>query len=607
MFFKTEFNDENLEINKTFSNMDKFFPNNESHSFLQVKKTTSSLSLDVHNLYSQVSECDLRNHEKNNDELIGAPIVLSPLNKQSNYNSLSRNLLQKSDLTVRNMQSAGNDLLGMKRKISIDFLESWNKCSAEETRIKETKQANDKGSQRKAHNYLFTVNTNEIDNNKYENSNIKENPFNPGSIEISRKHDSKFDLFNNDYLNESYIEESKGSPTINHSQNNFLSFKDAYDNIYSQNNFSHFNDIFQDKIESNFKAFNTSITNYNIIEQQNNNINNKKNKLFTSSINAKPQVNNNTHNRIEKFVILDKTKYEFNSSLTTNNDGNNNNNNTNNNNTDVNNSNDNNTYCSSSGGSSNSNNNITNPTNSNFLALNSDIYSNSNNVFNNNPHTIGKSTSTRKSTLKEFKYQQYLDSLKNKKPKRQVKKIDKRNAYKPTNIIFYLTKEKQILPNPEERTKKPCNCKQTKCIKLYCDCFNSGKYCVDCDCVECFNIPEYSEIRNKALDHIEKKTKSNSITDFTDKKKIVDSRGCNCKNTNCLKSYCECFRLGQGCAPLCKCEGCLNDGNLALASKERRDKAKKRISKTRRLRMAENANNNVINNNYNSNIEPNEA
>ncbi|KAI7989706.1 Protein tesmin/TSO1-like CXC 2 [Camellia lanceoleosa] len=41
---------------------------------------------------------------------------------------------------------------------------------------------------------------------------------------------------------------------------------------------------------------------------------------------------------------------------------------------------------------------------------------------------------------------------------------------------------------------KRCNCKKTKCLKLYCDCFAAGIYCAEpCACQGCFNRPEYED------------------------------------------------------------------------------------------------------------------
>ena len=36
-------------------------------------------------------------------------------------------------------------------------------------------------------------------------------------------------------------------------------------------------------------------------------------------------------------------------------------------------------------------------------------------------------------------------------------------------------------------------------------------------------------------------------------------KGCNCKNSRCLKLYCECFSSGRYCAPVCNCVYCRNN------------------------------------------------
>lgn len=37
---------------------------------------------------------------------------------------------------------------------------------------------------------------------------------------------------------------------------------------------------------------------------------------------------------------------------------------------------------------------------------------------------------------------------------------------------------------------KRCNCKKSKCLKLYCDCFAAGVYCQNCSCSCCLNTEE---------------------------------------------------------------------------------------------------------------------
>lgn len=43
--------------------------------------------------------------------------------------------------------------------------------------------------------------------------------------------------------------------------------------------------------------------------------------------------------------------------------------------------------------------------------------------------------------------------------------------------------------------RKACNCKKSKCLKLYCECFAARMYCVNCNCVECHNNSQHDKVR----------------------------------------------------------------------------------------------------------------
>ncbi|KAA8525382.1 hypothetical protein F0562_007200 [Nyssa sinensis] len=123
---------------------------------------------------------------------------------------------------------------------------------------------------------------------------------------------------------------------------------------------------------------------------------------------------------------------------------------------------------------------------------------------------------------------------------------------------------------------KRCNCKKTKCLKLYCDCFAGGIYCAEpCACQECFNRPEYEDTVLETRQQIESRNplafapkivqsvskspanssrERNCLTSSSTKHK----RGCNCKKSMCLKKYCECYQANVGCSDGCRCEGCKN-------------------------------------------------
>ena len=48
-----------------------------------------------------------------------------------------------------------------------------------------------------------------------------------------------------------------------------------------------------------------------------------------------------------------------------------------------------------------------------------------------------------------------------------------------------------------------CNCKNSKCLKLYCNCFKAGQYCNEkCLCLPCRNKPQNDMEREAAIENI---------------------------------------------------------------------------------------------------------
>ncbi|KAF3965267.1 hypothetical protein CMV_010525 [Castanea mollissima] len=137
-------------------------------------------------------------------------------------------------------------------------------------------------------------------------------------------------------------------------------------------------------------------------------------------------------------------------------------------------------------------------------------------------------------------------------------------------------KRKRPSNTSESHGCKRCNCKRSKCLKLYCECFAAGVYCVDsCACVNCFNKPEYEDTVLDTRQQIESRNPlafaPKVVKHDTDSPAIImeagnrntpssarHKRGCNCKKSKCLKKYCECYQANVGCSDGCRCEGCQN-------------------------------------------------
>ncbi|KAL6189614.1 hypothetical protein ACLB2K_041000 [Fragaria x ananassa] len=127
----------------------------------------------------------------------------------------------------------------------------------------------------------------------------------------------------------------------------------------------------------------------------------------------------------------------------------------------------------------------------------------------------------------------------------------------------------------EAEACKRCNCKKSKCLKLYCECFAAGVYCIEpCSCQDCFNKPIHEDTVLATRKQIESRNplafapkvirnSDSAAPEYGDESSKTPAsarhkRGCNCKKSNCLKKYCECYQGGVGCSIGCRCEGCKN-------------------------------------------------
>ena len=110
-----------------------------------------------------------------------------------------------------------------------------------------------------------------------------------------------------------------------------------------------------------------------------------------------------------------------------------------------------------------------------------------------------------------------------------------------------------------------CNCRKSRCLKLYCECFAAGRLCEDdCSCQNCSN----TEANIEEVEKTRKAIKQRNPHAFAPKINMTGEggktprhkKGCHCKKSHCLKKYCECFQAGVKCTDVCRCENCKNTG-----------------------------------------------
>ncbi|KAG2583502.1 hypothetical protein PVAP13_6KG224200 [Panicum virgatum] len=114
-------------------------------------------------------------------------------------------------------------------------------------------------------------------------------------------------------------------------------------------------------------------------------------------------------------------------------------------------------------------------------------------------------------SLPKLQVHRPLPKLEMRKPLQQTSLVLEQESLKQEMLVMLLTSATSInmmlnsqnrwtetLSGSKDKTPasiKNCKCRNSKCLKLYCGCFATGRYCKDCNCTNCSNNGSHENAR----------------------------------------------------------------------------------------------------------------